>query len=412
MSYDLGRQDLAIAELEKFQTAFPNSTRTTEVKEVLSHAYVDANNYNKAIEYIESLPRRGPTVDKAYQKATYLKGTELFNMERYTEAIAVFEKSLQFPIDPVMAGECHYWCAEAYSIAGKFEQAIDHYAAIVSPASGASANVALDSRYGLAYAYYNVKQYDRALYNFKEFTNKAAKANSYLPDATLRLADCYYVGKSYPEALATYRKVLAMNSPDKDYAHLQSGLILDIQGKYTEAASELGEVMKAPESTYKEEALFRLAQLDFEQGKYANAASGFSRVISASQTSAFLPYAYSKRAASYYNLKEYDKTAADYIYVIEHYTTHPAADGVLVSLQEALNLAGRSSEFDKYMSLVKSANPDAKGLESVQYEAAKNTYFNQDYQNAIRRLQDYMVAYPGARESLRRSTTLRNRITG
>ncbi|HEX8059944.1 MAG TPA: tetratricopeptide repeat protein [Cyclobacteriaceae bacterium] len=396
LSYDLGQQNLAISELEKFQAAFPNSARITEVKEVLSHAYVDANNYNKAIEYIESLPRRGPTVDKAYQKATYLKGTELFNMERYDQAIAVFEKSLQFPIDLAMAGDSHYWCAEAYSLEGKYEQAIDHYAAIVLPGSGASASIGLQSRYGLGYAYYNIKQYDRALFNFKEFTNRAPKANSYLADATLRLADCYYVGKSYPEALSTYRKVLAMNSPDKDYAHLQSGLILDIQGKYSESASELGEVIRTPESTYKEEALFRLAQLDFEQGKYANAAAGFSRVIDASQTSAFLPYAYSKRAASYYNLKDYNKTASDYIYVIEHYTTHPAADGVLVSLQEALNLAGRSGEFDKYMSLVKSANPDAKGLEGVQYESAKNTYFNQDYQNAIRRLQDYISAYPAS----------------
>lgn len=396
LSYDQGRSDLAISELEKFQTAYPNSTRTTEVKEVLSHAYVNANNYNKAIEYIESLPRRGPAVDKAYQKATYLKGTELFNMERYNEATGFFEKSLQYPIDPVMAGESHYWCAEAYSIAGKPEQAIDHYASIILPSSGASADIVLLSRYGLGYAYYNVKQYDRALFNFKEFTNKAPKNNSYLADATLRLADCYYVSKSYPEALATYRKVLALNSPDKDYAHLQAGMILGIQSKYAEASQELSEVVKSHSSAYKEEALFRMAQFDFEQGKYGNAAAGFTRVIDGSKTSAFLPYAYAKRAASYYNLKDYNKTASDYIYVIEHYTTHPAADGVLVSLQEALNLANRSGEFDKYLGLVKSANPDAKGLESVQYEAAKNTYFSQDYPRAITRLQDYMAAYPNS----------------
>lgn len=394
LSYDLGRSDLAITELEKFQSQYPNSARITEVKEVLSHAYVNANNYNKAIEYIESLPRRGPSVDKAYQKATHLKGTELFNMERYAEATAVFEKSLQYPVDAAMAGESHYWCAEAYSIGGKYEQATDHYAAIVSPSSGASTDITLLARYGLGYAYYNVKQYDRALYNFKEFTNKAAKTNTYLADATLRLADCYYVSKSYPEALATYRKVLALTSPDKDYAHLQAGLILGIQSKYAEAVTELGEVIKVNSSAYKEEALFRLAQLDFEHGKYGNAAAGFTRVIDGSKTSAFLPYAYAKRAASYYNLKDYNKTSADYIYVIEHYTTHPAADGVLVSLQEALNLAGRSAEFDKYLGLVKSANPDAKGLESVQYEAAKNTYFSQDYQRAIQRLQDYVAAYP------------------
>lgn len=393
LSYDLGRSDLAISELEKFQANYPNSTRLNEVKEVLSHAYVNANNYNKAIEYIESLPKRGPAVDKAYQKATYLKGTELFNMERYADATTYFEKSLQSAVDPVMAGEAHYWAAEAYSIGGQYDKAVDHYAAIILPSSGASAEITTLSRYGLGYAYYNAKQYDRALFNFKEFTNRAPKNSAYLADATLRLADCYYVTKSYPEALSTYRKVLAMNSPDKDYAHLQAGLILGVQSKYSEATSELQEVIRT-NSAYKEEALFRLAQLDFEQGKYGNAAAGFTRLIDGSQTSQFLPYAYAKRAASYYNLKDYSKTANDYIYLIEHYTTHPAAEGVLVSLQEALNLANRSGEFDKYMSIVKSANPDAKGLESVQYEAAKNTYFSQDYQRAVTRLQDYIAAYP------------------
>ncbi len=394
LSYDMGRSDIAIAQFEKFQETYPNSTRITEVKEVLSHAYVNANNYNKAIEYIESLPRRGPTVDKAYQKATYLKGTELFNMERYSEATTFFGKSLQFPIDPAMAGEAHYWCAEAFSMANRFDDAVDHYAAIVSPTSGASAEMQLLARYGLGYAYYNTKQYDRALYNFKEFTNRAGRTNSYVADATLRLADCYYVSKSYPDALSTYRKVLTLNSPDKDYAHLQAGIILGIQSKYAEATTELEQVIKTTSSTYKEEALFRLAQLDFEQGKYGNAAAGFTRVIDGSKTSAFLPYAYAKRAASYYNLKDYNKTAADYIFVIEHYTTHPAADGVLVSLQEALNLANRSGEFDKYFALVKAADPNAKGLESVQFEAAKNTYFSQDYQRALQRLADYVAAHP------------------
>jgi TolA-binding protein len=43
---------------------------------------------------------------------------------------------------------------------------------------------------------------------------------------------------------------------------------------------------------------------------------------------------------------------------------------------------------------VKNANPDAKGIESVEFESAKNLYFNQEYQRAIQRLASYASSYP------------------
>ncbi|NJN41202.1 MAG: hypothetical protein HC811_02130 [Flammeovirgaceae bacterium] len=57
---------------------YPTSNYVTEVRELLSQAYVNANNYNKAIEYIEAMTKINSPIDRAYQKATLLKGTELF----------------------------------------------------------------------------------------------------------------------------------------------------------------------------------------------------------------------------------------------------------------------------------------------------------------------------------------------
>jgi TolA-binding protein len=381
--------------LEKFIGAFPTSHRISEVKEILSHAYVDSNNYNKAIEYIESLPRKSPAIEKTYQKAAYLKGAELFNMGHYAEAISFFEKSLSMQLDPEIAVESHYWCAEALSVGKKYGPAIDHYAAIISPASGASRPMQTRARYGIAYAYYNNKQYDRALVNFREFTTMALKGDKDLTDGFLRLADCYYVQKQYNDALANYRKVLQAGSPDADYAHLQAGIVYQVQRKYAEATSELNAVIRTePPSAYREEALFQLAQVDFEQGKYANAVNGYTRVLEASKSSPFIPYAHMRRAAANYNLKEYNKTADDYIIVVQQYSMHPVAHDVLVPLQEALSLANRAGEFDQYLAGFKTANPDAKGIESVEFETAKNLYFSQDYTKAIARLESYVKAYP------------------
>jgi TolA-binding protein len=80
--------------------------------------------------------------------------------------------------------------------------------------------------------------------------------------------------------------------------------------------------------------------------------------------------------------------------VLANYPTHPASSDILLPLQESLNLAGRSQEFDNYLADYKRSNPESKGIESVEYETAKNLYFNQDYTRAIQRLMAYTTQYP------------------
>ncbi len=395
ISYDLALPDKAITEFEKFVVDFPSSSHTSEVKELLSHAYLNANNYNKAIEYIESFPKRNQNLDRAYQKATLLKGIELFNKEEYPSAVVSFEKSLKFPIEQSYVAEAAFWCGETYSIGKKYEQAAEQYQSILGLDGFKNDELTSKARYGLGYAYFNLQQYDRALFNFKEFTNHATKANSNYADGLIRFADCYYVTKAYPDALTQYKKAVQFNSTDTDYAHLQTGVILSIQRKYADAAAELDLVIKNyPQSRFIDEALFQRAQIDFEQGNYSASVSGYTRLINSGKSSRFLPYGYLRRASSYYNLKDYNKTSNDYIAILELFPAHPLTNEVLLPLQEALNLAGRSAEFDKYMTQFKSANPGAKGIEIVEFESAKTLYFNQDYAKAIQNLGSYVTSYP------------------
>jgi TolA-binding protein len=339
------------------------------------------------------LPNRTPAVERAYQKATMLKGMEFFNKEDYAQATLYFEKSLQHPADRDFLAEASFWCGEAYSIGKQYEQAAKKYLKVIE--STDDAELKLKTRYGLGYAYFNLKQYDQALFSFREFVTKSKTGQENLTDGTLRLADCYYVAKSYSDALVYYKKAITLNSADNDYAHFQSGILFGILRKYPEGKTELSLVIRDyPHSSFVDEAKFQLAQQEFEQGHYQEAVNGYSSLIASSPSSPFVPYAYVRRAASNYNLKEYNKTAQDYITVLENYGSHPVAKDVLLPLQEALNLASRPDEFNKYLALYKNINPDAKGIESVEFEAAKNLYFNQDYTNAIKNLDSYIKVYP------------------
>ena len=395
VAYDAGKPDVAIDEFEKFLVTYPGTVVTVEVKELLAQAYVNGNNFNKAIEYIDALPNRNQYINQAYQKAAYLKGSELFNKEDYPGAVEYFSKSLQYPIDPKFVALASFWNGEAYSMGKKWEEAAAAYQRVVGLGAAADPEILLKSRYGLGYAHYNLKAYDKALFNFKEFVNKGSKTSANYADASVRLADCYYVSKQYDEALVQYNRAKSLNSPDNDYVLLQSGVIFGIQRKYTQAKTQFGELIKTyPKSQYRDDAMFQRAQFDIEQGNYQAAVDGLSELIREGTVSPFMPYAYMRRAASYFNLKQLDKTIQDYSTLIRRFPSHPAAQESLIPLQEALTTAGRSSEFQSYLTLIKEANPDNKSLEGLEYEAAKNYYFNQDYQKAITSLQAFVNTYP------------------
>jgi len=392
LNYDLGNPDVAIGEFEMVLEKYPQSSHVIEIRELLSQAYVNANNFNKALAYIDALTRRTPAVDKAYQKAAYLKGTEFFNKEDYASASQYFEKSLQYPLDDRITIEASYWQGETYSIGRRYEEAIPNYERALSHAS-AHPEMVQAIRYGLGYAHYNLQHYDKANLNFREFASRSAKSPHY-SDGLLRLADCQYVLKSYQEALATYKRVIQLSSVDSDYAHLQCGIIYAILRQYGEAGRELNLVSGLGTSRYADEATFNLGQIDFERGNYASAITHFTRLLQPGKTNRFVPYALSRRASSNYNLKNYNETANDYISVVERYPTHAVAQDLLLPLQEALRLSDRSSEFDKYLATFKQANPDAKGIEGVEFESARTLYFSQQYAKAIDKLQVFSVSYP------------------
>ncbi|MFN3841329.1 MAG: tetratricopeptide repeat protein [Cyclobacteriaceae bacterium] len=395
VAYDAGKPDQSISEFEQFLQDFPQSTHLTEVKELLAQAYVNGNNYNKAIEYIESLPSRGPSVNQAYQKATFLKGSEYYNKEDYENASILFRKSLANPVNPVYTGLAAFWLGESFSTLRRFKDAIPLYQQVVALGTSVEPDVLIRTRYGLGYAYFNLQQYEQALFNFKEFVNKGNRSMALYADGVTRLADCHYVSKQYAEALAQYNRARQLNSPDDDYILFQTGVINGILRKYADARNQFTVLISSyPKSQYREEAMFQRAQFEIEQGNYQQAVDGLSQLIREGGGSRFLPYAYLRRAASYYNLKEYDKTANDYATLLRQFPTHPAAQQALIPLQEALGLAGRPGEFQNYLAEFKTANPDNKNLEVVEFESAKNLYFDQQYGKAIPALQAFLITYP------------------
>lgn len=397
VQYDAGNAERAIDHFETFLTRFPASSHIVEVKELLAQAYINGNNYHKAIEYIEALPSRSRHINQAYQKATYLLGAELFNKNKYADAAANFEKSLRHPEDIGFVALASYWAGETYSIGRKYPQAIRHYERVLAAGRKVENELLQKTRYAIGYAHFNMQAYDKALPHFRAFVDAGNRSTPGFVDGLIRLADCYHDAKRYDDALSVYQRARSIGSPDNDYVLLQTGVISGVQRKYAESRNLLSTLIQSyPKSTYRDEALYQRAQFDIEQGEARPAIEGFTQLIREETKSPFLPYAYMRRAAAYYNVKEYENSISDYLSILRLYPTHAVAREVLLPLQEALTITGKSGEFEEHLNRYKAANPDSRGLETVEFETGKNFFFDQQYQKALTSLNAFVAGYPNS----------------
>ncbi|MBD2704391.1 tetratricopeptide repeat protein [Spirosoma sp. BT702] len=388
----------AVKELTAFLKQYPDSKFENEANELVGEAYYASNNYPAAIAYIEGLKKRTSKINATYQRLTYNQGVNDFNAERYPQAVANLDKSLKFPVDNELQAAAQFWKAESYSAGKQYDTSIPLYASV----SKSGSSFATRSLYGLGYAYYNKKEYARAQPYFRDFVTRGGNSQEedvaeQVKDATIRLADTYFVTKQYENAMKYYDQAIARNAADKDYAAYQKAVILSYVGRDAEAKAQFDQVQRQyPSSRFVEESLFQTANVDFEKGNYQTAIRNFTKLIQERPNSRLIPAALLKRAVAYGNVQQYDPAVADYKRILDNYGDSEQAQSALLGIQNTLNDAGRPEEFSQVLGQYKKSNPGSTDIERVQFDNAKNIYANEKYAQAIQSFQAFMQEYPNS----------------
>ncbi|WP_143960998.1 tetratricopeptide repeat protein [Litoribacter populi] len=387
----------AILALDSYLESYPSGTHVQEVGEMLSDALVNTNNYLKAIEHIERLPRKSDRIKGAYQKVAFYQGITYFNDSKFKQAISYFDKSQTYPLDRDLVNQSNFWKGEAYSGLEELPAAIRAYEAVINSNVRGKEPILVSTHYGLGYAYFNNENYSRAEEQFKQFTDKVnpnVERENY-EDAMMRLGDAQYVQKKFGQAEATFNRAINEGNRNSDYAYFRNGVVLNFQNRNTDAIRSLGQVTdNYPNSRYLEDAIFQKAQINMEETRYSEAVDGFTRLINSRPNSPFVPFALESRAVANYSLKRYDQTISDYKRILDNFPHSSNANAALVGLQEALSLQGRSGEFSNYLATYRNANPGNESLQGVEFESAKNLFFNQSYKEAIGAFEGYLRNYP------------------
>ena len=394
--FDLQRYHDAIVELKKFSKEFPNSKHKSEVQDLLSEAYLRTNNYAEALSYIESLNTRSSRINAAYQRVAFHSAVQLFNNGKYPEAIKMFEKSADYPVDKEVLAAAHFWKGEAYSVLKDYDNAIRNYSLVFHTAED-NTEYHLKSRYGIGYAYFNSKQYDKAFPHFRTYVDrlKSAKDKQNYDDALLRLADLNYESKRYEEAIKYYNEAIGGKITDMDYAYYQRGVVYGIQDKIPEAKASLDMVIKNyPQSVYHDDAIFEKARLNSQVGNYEETITGFSKIINEKQVSPYVPYALLQRAAAYTSSGKNNEAIRDYEIILTNYISHPVSEDAFIGLQDLYEKTGRNEEFKKWIDVMEKVDPKNSLLVTARYNDARNLYFAEKYKQSIEAFNNYISTYP------------------
>ncbi|MGV3540281.1 MAG: tetratricopeptide repeat protein [Rufibacter sp.] len=399
LNYELGNFSEVINSLASFGKDFPDSKFAGEADDILSEAYLNSNNYLEAIAHIEKLPRRSHRINETYQRVTYYQAVKLYNDQLFQQAVQMLDKSLGFPYDKEIQAGSNFLKGEAYSIGQRWPQAINSYGAVFQTPNSGRTEFYVKSRYGIGYAYYNDKQYEKALVHFKAYLNDNSikTGNPNYADAMIRLADCYYVTKDYSSALNWYDQALEAKSTDSDYVLFQRGVVYNLTNRRDQAIASLQTLLRSyPRSRYADDAVYQKGIIDFENSNYAPAIASFSDLIDNRSNSTLVPQALQKRGVAYMNLRKPNEAIADFKRVIDQYPTHAVANNAIYSLQEALGANNQTEQLDTYLAKFKAANPESDALESVEFEAAKSLYFNEKYKQAIPKFEAFLKSYPAS----------------
>ena len=232
LSYELDFNGQALDATRLYLKNYPKSRRQNEMKTLLAEELLNSHNYKEAIDILEPLPNKSESAKEAYQKVTYYRGLEFYNERAFENAIGVFLRSLNTPVDPKITVLTTYWMAEAMYEVRKYNESVETFERFLEMPEARETKVYNFANYALAYAAFGGEQYKKAATYFEKFMDGDETDKNTVNDAVLRTADSYFSLKQYGKALEYYNRIITGHEKGEDYALFQRGIIQGLQGNF------------------------------------------------------------------------------------------------------------------------------------------------------------------------------------
>ena len=397
LSYELALDPYneAILSFQKYIEEYPRSERLEEAYRYLVDIYLTTSNYKDALASIEKIQINTPRLRSAYQRIAYYRGVELFNNGDFAGAVAHFDKSARFPESNSIAAQALYWKGEALYRQERFAEAISTMERFLVSPGAFSLNVYNRANYTIGYANFKLKNYSRAITALRKFVGERGEDARLVNDATLRIADSYFISKEYQLAMDYYDRAIRLDVLDADYAIFQKGLVQGVMGRFEGKITTMQSlIQRYPSSNYMDDAKYEIGNSWLILDNNVQALSYFDQVIQQHPNSSYVKSAMLKSGLIYYNTNRDEQALGVFKTVVNRYPGTSESQEALLAIRNIYVALDRVDEFLRFSEGLGFANVSTAQQDSLTYMAAENRYMQNDCANASRGFTTYLERFP------------------
>ncbi len=417
---DINPYDEAVEAFERYLNRYPNSSRKDDIYQYLVNVYLSTNNYDKALESIETIPNKDIRLKKAYQLVAFNQGVERFQNSQYSKAIQSFNLVDKYPVDPVVSARAKYWIADAHYRSDNFDKAITEYKNFLKLPTSMTPTLQSDARYNIGYAYLNKSYiYDKqdklplkhemlakVIEEFRTYALSNPPFEKKKADALLRVADAFFVLKDNEQAVKYYKQTYGLKAGFEDQALFYLAKTYGyMDGKTSEKIAALNDIINDyKDSKYMFAAIKEIADSYKSMEQYDKALLHYQKLIDDYPSSVLVVDAKISVADIYFKQGKFELSEQKYLAVLDqHSQNHKVCKRVADGLKDLYIATNHPEKIETLAEQYSCVEFSVSEQERLYYLPGVEIYSDSSrpeavrYSEAIPKFEKYLEKFPTGR---------------
>lgn len=394
----------AINAFKNFLLNFPETEYRREVNEYLANLYITSKDYSRAMEAILQTGMSSMAMREAYQRVAYYRAVELYHSSNWLKAKEFFNKSLTYQQNLTFVALAHFWMGELAYKKGDAQEALAQFESFLNTPGSYALSERPVSLYNKAYCLYKLDKLEDASAAFRVYLEDAKGDNKKNADATLRLADLYFLLGKHSLGQEYYKKFIASSNSFSNsysaYAEYQQALCLGLLGRDNEKIVLLKSLSgketrnDAFGGKYSIEALYEMGKTQLQIGNNQNAEASFIEFVRKNPNLEKARQALLNQAIAQRNDGRLDASIATFKSVVQIYPGTPESKEAIGTSRSVFNDANRLEDYFEWVNGIDFATIRASELDSIAYMSAVDKYAQSNYSGAYVSFKNYLKRFP------------------